>query len=110
MRHLHLIFNGYLDFLRSLDTNFAKKNDARCGDIYVFLKSDICFLTNPTKAENDDTLLGTFDTDDFPEIEAFVKKILAPFKNVCVENADGDLVYAAFGEDEDFFEGGNAYF
>ena len=54
--------------------------------------------------------MGTFDTDDFPEIEAFVKKILAPFKNVCVENADGDLVYAAFGEDEDFFEGGTAYF
>ena len=89
---------------------FCKKNDARCGDIYVFLKSDICFLTNPTKAENDDTLLGTFDTDDFPEIEAFVKKILAPFKDVCVENADGDLVYAAEGDDEDFFEGATAYF
>lgn len=54
--------------------------------------------------------MGTFDTDDFPEIEAFVKKILAPFKDVCVENADGDLVYAAFGFHEDFFEGGTSYF
>lgn len=75
-----------------------------------FLIATFEFLSNPRKADNDDTLLGTFDTDDFPEIEAFVKEILAPFKDSCVENADGDLVYAAEGADEDFFEGATSFF